>query len=76
MDWKKWHWHLCQDVLIKAKTIFAISCYVNFTSVCKIGKAYLFYKDEGFLIDKDDTSVLRFTVHMPPVCHLIFFHYK
>lgn len=31
---------------------------------------YLFYKNEGLLIEKNDTSVSQFTVHMP-VVHLI-----
>lgn len=47
-----------------------MSCF-NFTSVCKIGKLYLFCKNEGLLIEKDDTSVLQFTVHMCPVLHLM-----
>lgn len=56
----------------KAKAAFAMSCYFNFTSVCKIGNVYLFYKnEEGLLIEKDNTSVSQFTVLMPPVCHLI-----
>lgn len=68
------YWPVCQDVF-KSKSSF---CYVlyNFTSVCKNGKMYLFCKnEEGLLIEKDDTSVLQFTVHMPPVRHL-FCHYK
>lgn len=62
---------MCQDVL-KEKAAFAMSCYFNFTSVCKIGNMYLFNRTEaGLLIEKDNTSVLQFTVLMPPVRHLI-----
>lgn len=61
----------CQYVL-KANAIF-LSCPVfNFTPVCMKAKVYLFCKnEEGLLIEKNYTSVLQFTVHMPPVIHLI-----
>ncbi len=64
------YWPRCQYVL-KANAIFVMSCF-NFTSVCMKAKVYLFCKnEEGLLIEKKDTSVLQFTVHMLPVTHLI-----
>lgn len=64
------HWPGRQYVL-KANAF--LSCPVfNFTSVCMKAKVYLFCKnEEGLLIEKNYTSVLQFTVHMPPVIHLI-----
>lgn len=62
------YWPVCQYVL-KANAVFVMSCF-NFTSVCKI--VYLFCKkEEGLLIEKNDTSVSQFTVHMPLEIHLI-----
>lgn len=59
-----------RQIVLRAKTVFAMSCF-NFTPVCKIGKVYLFCKNEGLLIEKDNTSVSQFTVHIRPVLHLI-----
>lgn len=47
MDWKKIL--TCVSGCFKAKTVFATSCYFNLTSLCEIGKVYLFCKKRGGL---------------------------
>lgn len=64
---KFWPW--CQYFL-EANAIICHICF-NFTSVCKLGKVFILQNEEGLLIEKNNTSVSQFTVHMPPVIHLI-----
>lgn len=55
----------------KKASASVLSCPVLISHLCVDGSIYSAERREGLLIEENDTSVSQFTVHMPPVIHLV-----